>query len=170
MITPTLQAMVDALCFINGWDRHKIIVGDEKSLNTDKASRDEKLKNAGANLTPQYFQREYSLQEGDVADTPQALPVKQFRALPNLPFSFAASVKGLTQEQQELDELADPKMQLFSDVMIKDLIANSTSIEDLREKMFALAGDADTTHFNELMDRALFAADILGYVHSKEGR
>lgn len=170
MITPTLQAMVDALCFINSWDRHKIIVGDEKSLNTDKAGRDEKLKNAGANLTPQYFKREYSLQDGDVADTPQALPVKQFRALPNLPFSFATSVKDLTLEQQELDELTEPNMQLFSDAVIKDLIANSTSIEDLRDKLFDLAGGADTSQFNELMDRALFAADILGYVHSKEGR
>ena len=164
------MSWVDALCFINSWDRHKIIVGDEKSLNTDKADRDVKLKNAGANLTQQYFSREYGLQEGDVADTPQALPVKQFRALPNLPFSFAASVKDLTLEQQELDELADQNFKLLSDNDLKDLILSSESIEDLQTSLFAIAKTADKSQFNEVLDRALFAADILGYMHSKEGR
>src|SRR5690606_7057933 len=143
---------------------------DEKSLESDKAERDEKLKNAGANLTPQYFKREYGLQDGDVAELPEGPSEQRFKALTNLPFSFAASVKDLTQEQQELDELAEAKMQLFSDADIKNLIANSTGIEDLQNKLFALASNADTTQFNEIMDRALFAADILGYVHSKEGR
>ena len=54
--------------------------------------------------------------------------------------------------------------------MNKDLILNSNSIEDLQTQLFSLLKDADKTQFNELMDRALFAADILGYVHSKEGR
>ena len=53
---------------------------------------------------------------------------------------------------------------------MKDLILNSNSIEDLQTQLFSLLKDADKTQFNELMDRALFAADILGYVHSKEGR
>ncbi|MFR9677514.1 phage portal protein family protein [Acinetobacter sp. SEK570] len=171
LVTPTFQAAVNALCTLNNWPKHEVYLGEKtKQLNTDQADRDVKLKNAGANLTQQYFTREYGLQDGDVAETPQGQPEQKFKAIPNRRFSFAASVKDLTQEQQELDELADPKMQLFSDVMIKDLIANSTSIEDLREKLFSLSGDADTTQFNELVDRALFAADILGYVHSKEGR
>ncbi|WP_433848146.1 phage portal protein family protein [Acinetobacter proteolyticus] len=171
LVTPTVQATVNALCALNNWPKHEVYLGEKtKQLNTDQADRDVKLKNAGANLTQQYFTREYGLQDGDVAVLTQGQPEQQFKAIRNRRFSFAASVKDLSQEQQELDELADEKMQLFSDATIKDLIANSTSIEDLREKMFALVGDADTTHFNELMDRALFAADILGYVHSKEGR
>jgi phage gp29-like protein len=113
---------------------------------------------------------EVGLQDGDVAEPQQGQPEQRFKALSNRPFSFAASVKNLTQEQQELDELAEPEMQLFSDAIIKDLIKNSTGIDDLRAKLFDLAHDVDTTQFNELMDRALFAADILGYVHSKEGR
>lgn len=42
--------------------------------------------------------------------------------------------------------------------------------EALQTRLFSLLKDADKTQFNELMDRALFAADILGHVHSKEGR
>ena len=90
--------------------------------------------------------------------------------MPNRPFSFAASVNGLSQEQQELDELAEQDFKLFSDKDMKDLILNSNSIDDLQTQLFSLLKDADKTQFNELMDRALFAADILGYVHSKEGR
>ena len=115
--------------------------------------------------------REYGLQEGDLAEPlPSQTPQPQFKAIPNKPFSFAASVNGLSQEQQELDELAEQDFKLFSDKDMKDLILNSNSIEDLQTQLFSMLKDADKTQFNELMDRALFAADILGYVHSKEGR
>ena len=172
LVTPTFQAIVDALCALNGWGKHEIILGEKsKQLNKDQAERDVQLKNAGAVFTTQYFIREYGLQEGDLAEPlPSQTPQSQFKAIPSKPFSFASTVNKLSAEQQELDELADPKIQLFSEAVIKDLIANSTGIEDMRDKLFDLAGKADTTQFNELMDRALFAADILGYVHSKEGR
>lgn len=172
LVTPTFQAIVDALCTLNGWAKHEIILGEKsKQLNKDQAERDVKLKDAGAVFTNQYFIREYGLQEGDLAEPlPSQTPQPQFKAIPSKPFSFAASVNGLSQEQQELDELAEQDFKLFSDKDMKDLILNSNSIEDLQTQLFSLLKDADKTQFNELMDRALFAADILGYVHSKEGR
>jgi phage gp29-like protein len=172
LVTPTFQAIVNALCALNGWGEHEIILGEKsKQLNKDQAERDVQLKNAGAVFTTQYFMREYGLQEGDLAESlPSQPPQPQFKALPKRPFSFAASVNGLSQEQQELDELAEQDFKLFSDKDMKDLILNSNSIEDLQTQLFSLLKDADKTQFNELMDRALFAADILGYVHSKEGR
>lgn len=172
LVTPTFQAIVDALCALNDWGKHEIILGEKsKQLNKDQAERDVQLKNAGAVFTTQYFIREYGLQEGDLAESlPSQPPQPQFKALPSRPFSFAASVNGLSQEQQELDELAEQDFKLFSDKDMKDLILNSNSIEDLQTQLFSLLKDADKTQFNELMDRALFAADILGYVYSKEGR
>lgn len=92
MILPTIQAILNALCDLNRWERHRIIIGEEKSLEGPKADRDVKLKNAGANLTPQYFQREYGLEEGDIAE-PAQIPPKQFSALPHQAFSFKASVQ-----------------------------------------------------------------------------
>ena len=172
LVTPTFQAIVDALCALNGWGKHEIILGEKsKQLNKDQAERDVKLKDAGAVFTTQYFIREYGLQEGDLAEPlPSQTPQPQFKAIPSKPFSFAATVNGLSQEQQELDELAEQDFKLFSDKDMKDLILNSNSIDDLQTQLFSLLKDADKTQFNELMDRALFAADILGYVHSKEGR
>ena len=172
LVTPTFQAIVDALCALNGWSKHEIILGEKsKQLNKDQAERDVQLKNAGAVFTTQYFMREYGLQDGDLAEPlPSQPPQPQFKALPKRPFSFAASVNGLSQEQQELDELAEQDFKLLSDKDMKDLILNSNSIEDLQTQLFSLLKDADKTQFNALMDRVLFAADILGYVHSKEGR
>ena len=172
LVTPTFQAIVDALCALNGWGKHEIILGEKsKQLNKDQAERDVQLKNAGAVFTTQYFIREYGLQEGDLAEPlPSQTPQPQFKAIPSKPFSFAASVNGLSQEQQELDELAEQDFKLFSDKDMKDLILNSESIEELQTSLFAIAKNADKSQFNEVLDRALFAADILGYVHSKEGR
>lgn len=171
MITSTMQALVDALCYINGWDRHKIIIGDEKSLNIDKAGRDEKIKNAGANLTSQYFLREYGLQEGDVADTPQALPVKQFRALPNSSFSFAADVRKLSPDQQEVEELTDAQgtLNLLNQNQIVELIKQSESPEALAFNLQKLIPNASKTEFTANLERALYAGDVLGYVLSSGG-
>lgn len=172
LVTPTFQAIVDALCALNDWGKHEIILGEKsKQLNKDQAERDVKLKDAGAVFTNQYFIREYGLQEGDLAETlPSQTPQPQFKAIPSKPFSFAASVNGLTQEQQELDELAEQNFKLLSDNDLKDLILSSESIEELQTSLFAIAKTADKSQFNEVLDRALFAADILGYMHSKEGR
>ena len=172
LVTPTFQAIVDALCALNGWSEHEIILGEKsKQLNKDQAERDVQLKNAGAVFTNQYFIREYGLQDGDLAEPLLSqTPQPQFKALPKRPFSFAASVKGLTQEQQELDELADQNFKLLSDKDLKDLILNIESIEELQTSLFTIAKTADKSQFNEVLDRALFAADILGYMHSKEGR
>jgi hypothetical protein len=129
LVTPTFQAIVDALCALNGWSEHEIILGEKsKQLNKDQAERDVQLKNAGAVFTNQYFIREYGLQEGDLAEPlPSQTPQPQFKAIPSKPFSFAASVNGLTQEQQELDELADQNFKLLSDNDLKDLILSSES-------------------------------------------
>lgn len=172
LVTPTFQAIVDALCALNGWGEHEIILGEKsKQLNKDQAERDVQLKDAGAVFTNQYFIREYGLQDGDLAEPlPSQTPQPQFKAITSKPFSFAASVKDLTQEQQELDELADQNFKLLSDNDLKDLILSSESIEELQTSLFAIAKTADKSQFNEVLDRALFAADILGYMHSKEGR
>jgi len=171
MITSTLQAMIDALCFLNGWDRHKIIIGDEKSLNTDKAGRDEKLKNAGATFTSQYFKREYGLQDGDVADTPQELPVKQFRALPNKAYSFAADVRKLSPDQQEVEELTDAQgpLSLLDQKQIAELVGQSESPEALAFNLQKLIPNASKTVFTANLERALYAGDVLGYVRSSGG-
>ena len=175
MITSTIQAMLDALCALNGWERHIITIGDDNSLNAAKAERDVKLKNAGANLTNQYFQREYGLLDGDVAEAQQqqSLPQpQQFNALPQRAFSFAADVKRFTPQQQDIEELSDtqPSMRLLSNEQVNEVLEQSASLEDVAFHLSKQIPDATQSEFSTNLDRALFQADVMGYVFAQQGK
>ncbi|RSE25125.1 phage portal protein family protein [Acinetobacter johnsonii] len=171
MILPTIQAILNALCDLNRWERHRIIIGEEKSLEGPKADRDVKLKNAGANFTPQYFQREYGLEEGDIAEPAQILP-KQFSALPHQAFSFKASVQKQSPEQQEVDELTDVQgdLQLLTNEQIRQLAAESETPEALLFNLSRLIPGATQSQFTAHLDQALYAADVLGYTTAAKGK
>ena len=57
MITSTIQAMIDAICALNNWERHIIVIGDEKSLNATKAE--------GLYHHQAYIQRQLFVQTAD---------------------------------------------------------------------------------------------------------
>ena len=165
MITSTIQAMLDALCALNGWERHLIIIGDEKSLNAPKADRDVKLKNAGANLTPQYFQREYGLQDGDIAEVQQLPANTQFSAFPKRAFSFKADMQGLDANQQEVDEkISEIDKKLFSESELMKVVETSSDVNDLQTKLYGLMSGESVEKFTETMARALYLFDVIGYV------
>lgn len=171
LIKPTFQSIVDAICTMNGWESHTVVLGEDKSLNKEQAERDVKLKAAGANLTQQYFQREYGLQDGDVAEQ-QVLPFQQFSALPQKAFSFAADVKKLSPEQKEVEELTDeqPSMRLLTNEQVNIALNQSESVEDLVFELTKHLPDASKSEFTTNLERALFQADVMGYVLSSEGK
>ena len=164
LITPTIQAVIDALCKLNQWSQHKIIIGEEKSLEADKAERDVKLKNAGANLTPQYFQREYGLQEGDIAEPQEPIP-KTFSAIPKQAFSFKADVQKIDPNQQEVDVLVDGiDKTLFSESELLKVVETVKNPDELQEKLYGLMSGESVEKFNATMARALYLFDVVGYV------
>lgn len=165
MIMPTIQAILNALCDLNGWQRHRIIIGEEKSLEAPKADRDVKLKNAGANLTPQYFQREYGLQDGDIAEVQQLPANTQFSALPKRAFSFKADMQGLDANQQEVDEkISEIDKKLFSESELMKVVEASSDVNDLQTKLYGLMSGESVEKFTETMARALYLFDVIGYV------
>lgn len=172
LVTPTLQAVVNALCTLNGWGEYEVMLGEKpKPLNKDQAERDAHLKNAGANLTPQYFQREYGLQDGDIAEIIQSLPNTQFSAIPKRAFSFKAQANKLSAEQQEVEELTDGQkdLQLLSNEQIKQLVAESDSPEGLAFNLMQLIPSVSESQFKANLDQALYAADVLGYATAAKG-
>lgn len=172
LATPTLQAVVDALCILNDWKPHKVLLGEKtKPLNKEQAERDTHLKNAGANLSESYFIREYNLQEGDLK--PATEPVQQaFSALPHKAFSFSASTKKLSADQQEVEELTDgqDELQLLEPDQVKALVFKSDGPESLAYNLMQLIPDATQTQFTANLDQALYAADVLGYVTAQNGK
>ena len=164
LITPTVQAVVNALCDLNDWPRHKVIIGDGKSLNKDQAQRDVDLKSAGAELSNQYFQREYGLQEGDLKEAP-ALNQMQFSALPKHAFSFKADMQGLDANQREVDEgITKIDKQLFSETELLEVVEASSDVNDLQARLYGLMSGESVESFTEAMARALYLFDVVGYV------
>ncbi|WP_216936252.1 MULTISPECIES: DUF935 family protein [unclassified Acinetobacter] len=172
LVTPTLQAVVDALCTLNQWGEYKVMLGEKpKPLNKDQAERDVHLKNAGANLSKEYFVREYGLQEGDLNE-PVPTSFTQFTALPHQAFNFKASANKLSPEQQEVEELTDDQgeLQLLKPDQIKELVFKSDSPESLAYNLMQLLPGATQTQFTANLDQALYAADVLGYVTAQNGK
>ncbi|WP_427927829.1 phage portal protein family protein [Acinetobacter guillouiae] len=171
LITPTLQAIVNALCKLNNWGTYEVTLGEKpKPLNKDQAERDAHLKNAGANLTPQYFQREYSLQDGDIGESVQA-SVKQFHALPKTSFNFKAHSQNLKPEQIELEEVAknQPKV-LLSESELEVIVSESADTNELVSKLYSATKGSSVDDFELTMSRALFMSDVMGYVHARQGK
>lgn len=171
LVTPTLQAVIDSLCVLNGWPKHTVMLGEKpKPLNKDQAERDVHLKNAGANLSKDYFIREYGLQEEDLVDQVQTA-FNQFTALPRQAFNFKATANKLSPEQQEVEELTDgqDELQLLKPDQVKELVFKSDSPESLAYNLMQLIPGATQTQFTANLDQALYAADVLGYVTAQGG-
>ena len=166
LVAPTIQAVVNALCALNGWGEYKVMLGEKpKPLNKDQAERDAHLKNAGANLTPQYFQREYGLQDGDIAEVQQLPANTQFSALPKRAFSFKADMQGLDANQQEVDEkISEIDKKLFSESELMKVVEASSDVNDLQTKLYGLMSGESVEKFTETMARALYLFDVIGYV------
>ncbi|OTG87221.1 phage portal protein family protein [Acinetobacter sp. ANC 3832] len=164
LITPTMQSVVNALCLLNDWQQHKIIIGEEKSLNVEQAERDEKLKNTGIEFTNQYYTREYGFQDGDLRE-PTVMANTQFNALPKQVFSFKADMQGLDTNQREVDDkISDIEKNLFSESELMKVVETSTDLNDLQNNLYKMMSGESVEKFNETMARALYLFDVIGYV------
>ncbi|SPL70319.1 phage portal protein family protein [Acinetobacter stercoris] len=172
LVQPTIQAVVDALCTLNGWSEHKVFLGEKvKQLNQEQAQRDVSLKNAGANFSDDYFIREYGLQEGDLKEVSETEPQpKLFSAIPRRAFNFKADINKLSPAQQEVEELTDsqPVIRLLDQKQVNELVQQSETPEALAFKLMQLIPEASESEFTVNLERALYTADVLGYVSASE--
>jgi phage gp29-like protein len=83
-----------------------------------------------------------------------------------------ARAPSFTLKQQAVEDLGDPLLAALGspidDKLIHAAIKAATGPEDLEQRLAALMAGADMTAFVGILERALFAADVLGYVHAAE--
>lgn len=95
----------------------------------------------------------------DVGDNAEPLAAK----LPPGPPKF-------TLEQQAVERLANSAIaadaQLIDQRLIQAAIRAARDPEDLADRLAAIASEADPAEFRTIMERALFAADLMGYAHA----
>ncbi|RZG76629.1 phage portal protein family protein [Acinetobacter sp. WCHAc060025] len=173
MITPTVQEIIDSICLLNNFEKHTVILGGEQDLNVDVVNRDLKLKDLGVEFNQQYVMETYGIKAEHFKMNESGVSVNtQFKALPQRAFSFAASTKKLSPEQQEVEELTDGQrsFELLDQKQVNELIQSSESPEDLAFNLMQLIPSASQSQFTANLERALYAADVLGYVSASGGK
>ena len=184
MITPVLQNVVNALTWLNypGATPPVFVMEDGTGLQTDRAERDAKLTQAGIlRPTEQYILDRYDFEPGDfeigAAQAPdQGVPGAQASRRSG-PTGFAAGARRqFTPGQNAIEDLADTALDASPQPIppgeLRRLIAAAASPDELIDSLTAAVDDnLATSQFRELVERALFAADVMGYAHADaEGR
>jgi phage gp29-like protein len=145
-------------------------VHDPQGLEAERANRDKILADAGiVKFTAKYIQNHYDLEDDEFeipenapADTTQLPPVEQIA-----PAWFARNGQRFTADQALVEDLGDAAVnQAASPVSTEAVmraIRAATSPDDLMARLTALYTGTDPTEFQQLVERALFAADVLGF-------
>jgi phage gp29-like protein len=84
----------------------------------------------------------------------------------------AAKPQRFDARQDEVENLADDAIRMagqpIDPVAIQRAIRASTSQDDLLERLAVLFDTVPASQYRETVERALFVADVLGYVHEDE--
>jgi len=187
MVTRTVQRLVNAITELNwpGAEPPEFVMEDETGLQTERAERDAKLVQSGVvKLTEDYLLRAYDFEVGDF-ELPQQQPTSP--ALPQREQEVAASsyfarpphylfAKGaqdrFTPEQEAVEQLADGVLaeapSPISPAALARAVREARSPEELASALAAVYRGNQPDEFRAILERALFAADLMGYVHSEE--
>lgn len=186
MVADGINQMTRLFCEVNfpGAEPPVYRFWEQEEVDDVLATRDEKLKKAGATFTNAYFQRVYNLEEGDLAEAPD--PADEEAAAAGAPgalrlaggkdtVSFAdlraaaGSIGGLPVDQAVVDSAIE---QLPADAItsaVRKMLApalaaiQAASTPDaVRQALEEAWPDMDATDLQELMTQAFFVADLVG--------
>lgn len=109
-------------------------------------------------------------------DNEEVLSVRQQQAPREM--AGLAALKGIkvvekpkfTPQQQAVENLADALLENLESpinpALISSAIRGASSPEELESRLAAVLLDADLENFSEILEKALFAADVMGYAHA----
>lgn len=178
IVTGALQHIVDALNELNwpGTDAPGFVLDGGEGLQTERAERDARLAQSGiVKFTEEYIVRAYDYEPGDftIPQGWQPGPAGQQQSVPSGPTQFASSpAAGFTEGQQAVEDLADDaEVEAASPIPPAKIVAAikaSNSPDDLQERLAQIYDGNDPKAFRDLLERALFAADVMGYSHTED--
>ena len=183
LVSHGVQQLVDALAGLNGWAAPKFCMQDEAGLEPARAERDAKLVSAGIlRFTDQYLLDRYDFEEGDFV-VPAAPAAPAAPGLPGLAVApklaapgqggatLGARKRAFTPVQEAIEDgLAelDPPDPIAPE-LVRAAVLAARDEQDLRERLSALVPQADP-RFQQALERASYAAAVLGYVAADERR
>jgi phage gp29-like protein len=189
MCTKTVQQIVNTLWVLNGFasEPPKFVLQDDTGLEAERADRDSKLSQTGVcTFTDQYLERVYDFEPGDVIARDPSTPPPGSQPPPgakppgkpggiNSPkgsnYSAALAVVGpkFTAPQQAIEDRV-AQLAMVSPIpqaLIREAIMAANDPNDLVRRLAQLFAGHSLQDFNETLERAMYAADIMGYAHAQ---
>ncbi|MCX7669500.1 MAG: DUF935 domain-containing protein, partial [Anaerolineae bacterium] len=188
LVTRAVQGVIDRLAALNGMEPGRFVMEDGHGLNLDRAERDTLLVRAGMlRFTRSYLEEKYGLESDDfeelspadaasIADvgagvagrSGEAQTAAQVVTLEGKrPDSLKPDRRRFTASQQAIEnEIERTIGGLASPIEAKAIasaIRAASGPEDLMERLAVALSGADDAAFRRLTERAMFAAEIMGY-------
>lgn len=180
LVSGSVQRLVDALHKINGLPGMPpaFVMQDDAGLESARAERDAKLADAGIlRFTEQYLLDRYDLTPGDFvlpSDEPASTPLPAKLSMRTggggVLLAQQARTQRFTQDQEAVEHLVGAALEDAASPIPADrlraVILAADSPADLAERLANLYDGTDAGDFQMLLERSLFAADVLGYVNA----
>lgn len=172
------QRLVDWTAELNALSAGAFVMEDETGLNIDRAQRDKVLVDSGVRFTRTYYEEKFGLEPddfelGEARQTPQPAPAeaKMAAAFAARPDSLKPDRPRFTAGQQaiedEIDRILPSLGSPIEQAAILSAIRASKDADDLMERLAVALKDADDRDFRRKFERAMFAAEIMGYAAAK---
>lgn len=182
LVTNTIQRLVSTLWTLNNFPGTppSFVLADERGIETDRAKRDADLAKAGVRPTEQYLTRVYDFEPGDVTidkqstaqQNPDDASAEEPKAAASSPPRLAAAGGTFTGYQRHVENVGDAAMadagQPIDPAQIRAAVRAATDADDLRERLAVLLIDKTRIQFEVAVQRAIIAAEVLGYVHADD--
>lgn len=187
----TMQAIANALAMLRFGANAELPIfrlEDGKGINAERAKRDADLQRSGVRFSEEYFYRVYDFEAGEITVTEPTEPTDPGDPNdddPSLPddvdnepkqikgerFAVRQNVARFTKQQAQIEQLVDNAIAAgrgpLSAEQVRSVISAARDPEDLSERLAALMPQATRGEFRTVLERALFAADVIGYVHAE---
>lgn len=186
MMTKTVQRLVNALWALNRFagPPPEFVMADGEGLEPERAERDSTLVSSGAiELTEKYFLRTYDYEPGDFiipARKTQGEPGGDDKSkAPELRSKPCVELSGrdrFTPRQEELEAVIESAFRSSADAdpidgsAILKAIKAARDPEDLELRLSMLLEEKSSQEFEDILSRALMAADVLGFVQEDAGK
>lgn len=177
-----VQRFINIICYANGYEPPEFKWVAKKFINQEQLDADKKAHEMGVRFTKSYFVDEHGYNEQHISHMdygdgqgavklPTSTQANRYTSMASktwLPFKAADGGSEFTDEQQELEQVADDALetsiQPFDSNAVLSAISNATDADSLRESLFNLCGEglADSD-FTQLVNTALAVADVHGF-------
>lgn len=173
LVAGAMQRIVNRLAALNGIEPARFVFQEhEVGLQADRAARDRILVDSGIlRFTRRYLEEKYGLEPDDFALPDERASSAGAAFAARRPDARKAEKRQFTAGQEAIEEEIERTLpKLVSPIARQAVLAairGARDAEDLYERLAVALADADDEAFRSLFERALFAAEVMGYAHAR---